>query len=189
LWLALERPTLFSGIALTAPMLKLQLHGYPSSLAMGVFGPMCLLGKGENFVPGRGEEEAFTAFEGNRVSHCRERYQFELERLRRHAFEAVGAPTNRWLWEALKATLSLRRRLWALECPVLLMEAEEDDYVRAGTLQQCLGEKSNLYTHHFSSSLHEIFMESSEIRGPAVKLVTQFIEGFNAYSYREAKAL
>lgn len=171
-----EYPDVFDGAILSAPMLKLQTGVYPEKIAELIAAYFTATGRGERYAAGQGGFDDTPDFAG---SSCisKERYCYVYGKRKKDLqYQTYGA-TYRWLFEALKATGSLRKRrnLDQIKIPILLFEAGRDHMVGNAAIEQAAERIAEAKLIRMEHSKHEIFNADEKTRSSYYETIFKFI--------------
>ena len=135
-------PQLFQKIILNSPMLRPLTGNVPWPLVIAIAQTKCLLGKKEDYVAGQKPYDGSETFE---TSGCTSRPRFEkYNELRKENKKfQVSAASYGWLLASVKMSWYIKYCGWKkLSAPVLLFQAEKDDFVSVNALRK-FAEKIN----------------------------------------------
>lgn len=170
-----DHPKLFSGVILSAPMLEIN-TGYPE---LGSFAIEALLDNtfwATSYAP---TQEPYSAkpFLGNKVTSSQARYNMRIALYDKYKSLQVGGTTNRWLYESLAYDARLRLTQNIFQVPTLLFQAGADQLVKSGGQTETCAINSPNFCKVilFSTSQHEILMETDLIRNQALQIIKNFI--------------
>ena len=172
----------FQKVVLTSPMLKIALPAgktedsvlWESWMACHLpFGPRC-----NDYAPGAGGAyDPSASFEKNTVTNSFTRFQFSRDLNNIWEKIRVGAPTIRWVREAVWTDLKIREsdNFSRLRMPILLLTAENELIVDPSLNEEFCSQAADCTLEKFAASKHEILMEKDEIRNPALKSIVEFL--------------
>lgn len=165
-----------SGVALSAPMLAIQL-GFGPWLTELVVATRCLLGKAKEYSTKPGPMDA--ARYGNDLTHSLPRLTWYRAILADRPELQLGMPSNQWMLEALRYTAELRRELLshAVACPLLVLTPGRDSVVdiEAQTLIRQSYQGRLLERLALPQAAHDPFLETDDVRDVVLQSLTQFV--------------
>lgn len=165
-----------TGMVLTAPMTGLPTWGHPPWLVRALARLHRLAGRGRAYVRGGGDWAIENhAFEGNRRTHSRLRFEREVALLRAHPELRVGGPTWGWLDAAFHLTDALRGP-WpeaSLALPLAVAVGAADPYVSATAQRAFFARFPQARVDIIPDALHEILMETDPARARFWRLFDQ----------------
>jgi len=164
------------GLILSSPMFKIGKGPVSQALMVFMLRVFLKLGKGEDYIYGNKRFNPEAPFAGNNLTHSQARYEMNKILRLRHPEIKLGAPTNRWVLEALEATCKSRQAASKIKIPVLLFEAEDDTVVDSSGLEEFHRLAENSVKILFNGSYHEILMERDDIRDKAKAHILEFLD-------------
>ncbi len=126
---AAKEPELFSGLILSSPMIRPSSAPLPWGAAAMIAGFFCLTGQSERYLFGH------HAYDGQeRFADCagtsEARFRYYREKRNREKLFQMSAGSFGWLWQTVRLHRFLMDKAWRdIACPVLLFQAEREDYV------------------------------------------------------------
>lgn len=159
-----QYPDTFSKAVLSAPMFEINRGGLPLPLVKTVTAILCLLGKGGSFLPG---QTPFSPRENSAASAAtsipRYRYYFR-QQLATPEFQNGGS-SCRWAKESIHAAERLLKpsNCAKIKIPILLFQAENDDFVCPGGQNKFIKQISNGKLVFVPGSKHEIYLSTNDI--------------------------
>jgi lysophospholipase len=163
---------------LSSPMVQIDTGSFPPAVAYGVAAVSTALGKGTDYAIGQGprEEEPFYA---NTTSHSIARWsKWEQELIPSNPEIRSGGATYNWIKSSMEAGALARRKAGAIETPLLLLQAEEDWFVRPEGLDMLCDRADDCSKVYIFGSRHEILMETDSIRDVALENIKSFLRKF-----------
>ena len=157
----MAHPGLFARVVLSAPMTSIRLRHRGAIAALARIMPK------RSFVPGGAAfNPATEPFEGNRVTHDRARFMRTRSVLEENPDLRVGSPTWGWLDAAFRAMPqgTDRKALAALDTPVLLLSAGEDQIVDNHSHEAVAKALKTCTTLKIRGARHELMMEMDAVR-------------------------
>ena len=155
----------FAGAFLSAPMLAVTTRPWPAFIARAVVAASLALGRGGDYALPIYDPLA-DAFEIDRLTHDRPRYERYKAQLRACPDLAIGALTWGWLDFAMKAGAEIARPggLEAVETPVSIVAAGHDRLVLNDAALAAARRLPNGSYLELEAAYHEILMETDAIR-------------------------
>lgn len=173
---AMEHPTAFKSMALSAPMYLPNLGKYSECMALAIAGFMNFIGKGTDLAPGRTLDEWKNSFEVNSVTHSPARFGYAQELLYAHPDNALGGPTFRWVQEAIRGGQWIRKNAEKLTTPVRILQAGDDQVVVSVYENEVCGKAKTCDLQVIDGARHEMLMESDTYRNRAVGYVMDWFD-------------
>lgn len=173
----------FHGGILACPMLDIKTGIYPKRFAQAASHFITRFGFGDRYIFGHGNyDPTQEPFEGNMLTHDREKYFAHRELQVRNPELILGGATFNWLhatFESIEEVLQ-EGYLKSIQRPILLIEAGKEmivdnkpiEYVRK-MLPQC-------EHRYYEFSRHQLFMEADEIQH-------QFWQDFDTFLEKSLK--
>ena len=164
----------FQSVVLSAPMLRINTTPYPELLAHLVVKLSCAAGMGDHYTLGAHDHNPKEAFEGNKITSSKERWETIQQVWQAHPEAVLGGPSNDWADQAMSRTHLIRKNLSKIETRILILQAGRDQFVMNPD-QLIAGKKiphARLVT--FPDSQHEILTERDPIRDRALKQIFEF---------------
>ncbi len=176
--LYLENYDDFSKAILSAPMLEIDTGRYSENTAYLMTKILAFIGFGKRYAVGKGPRVK-EAFENSTITKSAARYWMWEELIQERMFPkiATGGPTNRWVREAISASREARSDAKKIDVPILLIQADLDDYVLPQGQNEFCGKAKGCRKVFFPGSKHEILMERDVIRDEALDEIRKFING------------
>lgn len=172
----IKNPLFCDGMILSSPMLRVNTLNLPGFVAKAALGALTSTKLKTSPVPFYRGQDALKDFGTNNLTSCLERYQFFLDIRKKHPQINVGAPTTRWVYEALKLNSYIWKKKPSLECGILIMQAGEEKIVCNETQDQFAREVNNCRVIKLKDSRHEILQERDDIRNRALVQVHKFLK-------------
>ncbi|SKA66087.1 alpha/beta fold hydrolase [Enterovibrio nigricans] len=174
---AARRPNAIDAIALSAPMLGIQL----SPLLQKVAKPLCkALSSCQHpagFAPGQVPYWA-KPFKHNVLTQSEARYQWFRELYEADETLKVGGPSAQWIWQSLHACEHMMQAATQIKMPVLLLQAARDQIVCNEAIFQFhrdrLAAGLPVQFDIIAESRHELLFEQDGIRNQALEKVLTF---------------
>jgi lysophospholipase len=156
----------FAGALLCAPMLGLNTGRVSVGRARFATRLQLLLGRAQRNAPGQYGDPFAADFEGNILTHDRQRFLRVGGLIAAEPQLALGGPTWGWLDFALRATAYLARpeRLRQLTLPVVIVQAEDDRLVDNAAMEAAARQLPQGKLIRVPGAYHEILMETDPMR-------------------------
>lgn len=168
-----------SAAVLMAPMLGIVTTPWPLPVARFLTDASAALGQGGNYIFGGGPKSDFPPFEGNPLSHDRQRYGRTAALIAAEPKLDVGSPTFGWLRAAFRAMDVLARpeAAHAVDVPVLVFECGEDSVVVNAAIEAFAARLPHGKLSRIAPARHAILLESDVVRGAFWREYDAFIAG------------
>ena len=175
-----DHPDWFNAAVLSAPMLGLRLGGAINALgaAMLAYGGS-LLGFASHYIPGGGPAAADEeAFEANIVTSDPQRHAIHQALVRANPALGLGTATFGWVRAAMRSIKATEKPdyLRAIDMPVLIAEATEDQLVWGGALERAAQYMPRAELLKVEGAQHEILMERDPLRAIFWQAFDRFVE-------------
>lgn len=173
-------PDRFAAAIMTAPMLRVDLHGVPGWLARIVCYAECCSGSRDGWVWGmKGRDPLYLSFEGNVVTSDRSRFARNTSLLRANPKIRLGGPTWGWLQAAERSmrTMTSPGFAEAISTRCLLLGAGRDRVVKTEAVRQFANRLPHGCYVEIAEARHEILMESDPIRAQFWESFDRFVAG------------
>lgn len=172
-----EHPGVFQRAILNAPMFEINRGGIPYWTAKAAANLLCLLGKGNGFLMGQGtfrEQEDFPGCAAD--SYARYLYYFRQQLA--DPWLRNNGSSCRWVKESfLAGEKALKQEnCGKVTIPVLLFQAEKDDYVLPGGQDKFISNIPNGRTVFVPGSKHEVYMGQNKLLGKYMTCVMDFLK-------------
>lgn len=156
----------FSACALSAPMLGVVTSGYGYPLARALGWAWANLGQGKQYLFRHVIDPMALTFEGEKLAHDRARWDRWRSQLEACPKLGVGNLTWGWLDFAFSTTAWLRRSraVEAIDIPVLIVAAGDDDRVLTSDTAKVARRLPDCRYVEVPAAWHEILMETDDIR-------------------------
>ncbi len=140
-----------------------------------------LMGLGRMIVPG-GNSQILVAFEDNRQTSDRTRFERFNEVLKAAPELGIGAPTFGWLNAAARAMLALRGRKAGpnIKLPCLVLAAGEDRIVSTPVIEDFVSRTKAAAYVEIAGAAHELMMERDVFRDQFWAAFDAFVPGLEA---------
>jgi lysophospholipase len=173
-YLELDHHFPFQKAFLNAPMLSVKTDPYPQFVALALVKLMHFLGKQDAYAPGSHDYDPGQAFEVNRVTSSRPRYDLEHEIQKEFPSAWIGGPSNGWVEESLITSKRIRLNINKVKIPLMMITTGKDEFVNSSEItESCMSIRSHCTLIDIPLSKHETLMEQDRIRDEAFRLITQ----------------
>lgn len=154
----------FKAAVLSSPMHEINTGKSPKILANIVSAGMKLCGKETMYLPGQSPYTGKKSFP-NRSTGCKERYDYQYEKIRNNDAYHSGGSSALWYYESLRATKKLIKKENASKVmiPVLLFQAEYDTHVIPKAHNKFASYAKNCKVVHLKGAKHGSYFERDEI--------------------------
>jgi len=168
-WLEQHPPAVDSAI-LSAPLVGHKVPGAVKALlgVLDAFG-------GTGYVPG-GRPFAPVPFDANRETHSTVRHARKFQDYADHPETRLGYPTVHWMTETSRMGAAVVAGARGISVPVLLFQAEQDEYVDARALESFAAGVSGCRRVLVAGARHEMLIETDAIRGAVLAEIRAFIQ-------------
>ena len=171
--------SLFNGMILSSPMLKVKTGSLPNPLASISVEALCKTFWSKRPVNRKESRDQREAFVNNLNTTCSHRFQFFRELERRHPQVSLGAPTYGWLKEALKMGRFIHKNRKSLAPGILLMQAEQDGLVCNKAQDVFAHEVNHCRLIRLKEARHEVLQERDSIRNRALVQIHKFLKEYS----------
>jgi lysophospholipase len=170
----LERhPEDFKAAVLSAPMLQINLHGWPEFVAKIWLSIQFLFGRDNDLIDLARDPESIL-FEENEVTHSRVRYEKHKQILHVEPLLKIYGQTQRWVRKAIDGSRQARQDAALVKVPVLLLQAATDVYVISEGQNEFCQMAQNCRILPIPGSRHEILHETDAVRNVALAEIFHF---------------
>lgn len=172
-----EYPEYFKKAILNAPMLEVETGNIPDFIAKMVVKAAVIFGQDGKYVVGKNPFSPSYSFNSTATT-SENRWNYVNDIINENEEFQRGEASYQWLNEAFKATKKFTKKENAskVEIPVLLFQAGDDTYVRAGGQNKFAEYAGNCELVKIDNAKHEIYFESDEIQKPYLEKVMKFFE-------------
>jgi lysophospholipase len=162
-------------VAFVTPMFGIRLLGLTGA-AHALTELLTRLGLGDRMVPGGRPYRPLTHnLLKARRSHSELRLRLTEAAYLESPTLAVGAPSNRWVSEAIEGARRVRRAAAQLRLPALVLEATHDRSVTRRPQRQVCEQSTACERIVLEGAFHELLHESDEYRQPAIEEILRFL--------------
>ncbi|GLT19025.1 lysophospholipase L2 [Vibrio zhanjiangensis] len=171
----------FCAIALSAPMLGVNLPWCLKLIALPYNQIMASLSSQPKFAPGQ-QPYYSKPFDNNLLTQSDVRYQWFRELYEKRPELKVGGASHRWVWQGLMAAKKCYLMARHIHTPLLILQAECDevvsnhDQVKFFNKLVKYNQQSQLRT--IENSRHEILFEKDEYRNQALDAIFSFFSHY-----------
>ncbi len=170
-----EHPEGFQKVVLIAPMLGLTFPKWLESPLCSFLNLLSWLSIDTFFIRPPRDPASYT-FATTEVTYSQARYETLNYTITAHEPEVhVWGLTARWLGQALNSGHRIENDATRIQTPILLLQAGKDSFVRADAQDQFCRLAGNCRLIRIPGALHEILMETDQIRTPAIKEIADFL--------------
>jgi lysophospholipase len=173
-----DKPDMFAGAVMTAPMLQADTRGYPAWLARLACRMQNLAGATTEWVWGMDKRDPLTmSFEDNLVTSDRARFARNRDMLTDHPDIRLSGPTWGWLEAAYRSMALVTAPGFAerITTPILIVGAGRDRIVKTSAARAFARRLPNATYLELEDAEHEILMENDSIRA-------RFWNAFDAFA-------
>jgi lysophospholipase len=172
----LENPDYFNALAISSPMLKIQTKPYPYLVAKTIVTSMVVIGKGATFAAGQKGYNPNNTFENNKYTSSKERFEMAEQIFKDLPKTILGGPSNKWIYEVMKGTSSLRRKYKKITAPMNVYIAGNESYSEPSDMHKLCAKALQCNEFNFPNSKHEIYNDRDENREA---MLTSVVELFS----------
>lgn len=163
----LERGREVAGVVLLSPMFDIDTSPFPKAVAVMISKIMKFLGRGEDYAIGAGDfYRDENTFRNNKLTSDISRYMAAKYIIDNNPDLAVGGVTYQWMCASFDSIKKLNRAISesVLSSPLLIISAELDKVVSNKAQRNFARKIKTAKFVTIKGALHEILMESDEIR-------------------------
>ncbi len=170
-----QHPVAFRKAVLNAPMIAPKTANFPGWAAELLALLMCLSGNGKKRVLNYGDFDENDPFETS-AGTSPERFDYYHQKRIHYRHLRTTAPTYGWLLQAVGVTRNLlnRENCATVQAPVLLFQAERDDYVHPEPQEKYIARIPHGELVRIKNCKHEIYMSPNEILQPYLNQILSF---------------
>lgn len=175
----IRRPKAYHRAVLNAPMIAINTGHIPVQVCRLLSGALCALGRGRKLMPTFAKAYNPNENFDTSCSANRERFDYYQSKRRSTPHLQNTSPTASWVKTSLDVTDVLLdpANAGAIGCPVLLLQAENDDTVDNGAQQQFINLVPQGRLAQIPGSKHEIFMSGDDALNVYYEKLFGFLEG------------
>ncbi len=171
-----EHPGDIDALALSAPMLDINLGAFPPPVAASLANGICDSTDGSAYAIGMGpykEEQDFTT---NSVTSSQARWTWKVQQLRDDVKLRAGGLTWRWLCQALVGSSRAQQSGRFSSTPTVLFQAANDTIVnRLGQERYC-ADAPRCTFNRIDDAKHELLQERDEVRNLVLSRLVRFFD-------------
>lgn len=172
-------PDDITAAVLSSPMLEIDTGSFPPAVAYGIAALSTVLGKGTGYAIGQGQRDAEPSFYQNTTTHSFVRWsKWEEDLIPLNPEIRSGGATYGWIKRSMEAGAAARKKAAAVKTPLLLLQAEEDWFVRPEGQDSFCKNADECSKVYLFGSRHEILMETDPIRNIALECIKSFLREF-----------
>ena len=152
-----QHPSVFSKAIFSSPLFEVNRGNIPYGVAKTLARILCMIGKGKDYLPGQGQFSNNEDFEHS-ASNCKERYLYYFQKQIKDIHLQNNGSSCRWTLEIFNACEKLLSHCDKINIPILLMQADKDDFVLPGGHDIFLSKVKNGKKLFFPNTKHEIYL-------------------------------
>ena len=176
---AAAEPSLFAKVILSSPMIRPTSGGVPWFATRFICAFFCAIGREQSYAPGQGPYRPGERFEDSAAS-SEPRFQYYKELRDADPALRMGGATYGWMNASVKLSTFLLKEGWqAISCPVLLLQADHDDFVmnaqQGEFMEKLRGVSASSRLVHLSGTKHELFNSRDDILAEYLALLLDFL--------------
>ncbi len=161
-------------LAMVSPMLGFPTAPWPAFLVPPLLSLLDLLGFGRSYIIGGGAWKPEPWDPDNVLTSDREKYEFYQRLERDHPLLRLGAPTNNWVRQSLKAIGAIMAGADRITVPILMLQAGSDRVVDNAAQVRFARWAPACRLVVVPGARHEILMEKPGLRNPALRKIIDF---------------
>ena len=171
-----EHPGDLDALALSAPMLDINLGAFPPPVAASLASGICDSTDGSGFAIGGGPYKEEQDFTRNSVTSSEARWTWKVQQLRDDEQIRAGGLTWRWLCQALVGSSRAQQSGRFSSTPTVLFQAADDTFVnRPGQEKYCTDAPRCTFSR-IENAKHELLQERDEVRNLVLSRVVRFFD-------------
>ena len=171
-----EHPDDLQALAMTSPMLDINLGAFPPPVAASLAGGICNSTDGTGYAIGSGPYSEETDFPNNSVTHSQERWTWKIQQLHDDESIRLGGITWRWLCQALVGSSRAQQSGRFSSTPTLLFQAGQDSIVKPEGQTKYCTEAPRCTLSRIDEGKHELLQERDELRNVVLSRVVKFFD-------------
>lgn len=168
-------PEIIDRLVLSSPMVQIDTGKYSEPEAFLLLLGLIGIGKGDQYTLGEGPPNPNRKFENNNWTHSLARFEMAKNLEKENPYLQVGGPTNRWVYESLKAGHRITKDSDHINSPILMFQTK-NDYIALPERQNKICNVTNCRKVYFENARHEMFQEKDEIRNVVLKETIEFLK-------------
>lgn len=171
----IKYPDDFQKAVLTAPMIAPATNGIPVWVGKALASGNILLGKKQKRIFLHRPFNPEQTFEKS-ADTSRARFEYYKKKCVENQHLQNSSATYGWTKEALNLTKTLlnKKNCQKIQIPVLLFQAEKDDFVRLPEQIRFLSQIPHGYLKRMAGTKHEIYSSTNDVMKPYLKYILQF---------------
>lgn len=170
-----QKSDVFDKVVFSSPLFEVNRGGVPYFAAKGIASLLCAFGSGNKYLPGQGTFQAKEDFEGS-ASNCYERYIQYYRCQVKDKFLQNNGSSNRWAYEVFKACEKLQKDCKKIQIPILLFQADKDDFVLPNAQDTFISSVPNGRIVFVKDAKHEIYLSDDHTVELYVQAIFDFLE-------------
>jgi len=175
-----DRPGLFRGAVLSAPMLAVSTRGWPRLLPPLISALYTACGRGHQFAWGMAAHDPLALdFDAQLCTTDVKRYARTQDILNAHPDLRLAGPTWGWITAAFRSMRNVSRSAEAIATPVLIVGAGRDRIVMTRAGREFAARLPHGQYVEIEDSEHEILMENDSVRARFWQAFDAFVENLN----------
>jgi len=164
---------------LSSPMLEINTGIFPPAIAYAVAALGTALGKGKDYALGQGPRDDNPYFFEFTTTHsCARWSKWEEDLIPNNPEIISGGATYGWLKRSMEAGALARRQAARVATPVLMLQDEEDSYVKPEAEDSFCKNAGVCTKVYFFGSRHEILIETDAIRNLVLDNIRSFLRKY-----------
>jgi lysophospholipase len=172
-------PDYITATVLSSPMVQINTGSFPPAVAYAVSALATALGKGAEYAIGQGPRTDDPYFFEFTTTHSLARWsKWEEDLIPNNPGILSGGATYGWLKRSMEGGALARMQAARVQTPVLLLQAEEDSYVKLEGQDSFCQNADDCSKVFLFGSRHEILMETDEIRTVALDYIRSFLRKY-----------
>lgn len=166
-----QHPRDFNAASFCSPMLGFTSYICPLAKILN--------SKTPKYAPGQTDyHNDSTAFEGNDVSYCKERYYRKIAENNLHPESVLGGASVQWLAESCKHIKSTFKNIDNIEIPIIIFLAEDESVVNPKATEKFIKKAQkagvNCEGYIIKNAMHEILVEKDQARRELLSTTLMF---------------
>lgn len=171
-----EHPEDVQALALSSPMLDINLGAFPPPVAASLAGGICDSTDGTGYAIGSGPWKQEATFEGNSVTHSEPRWTWKRQQLDDDERIRLGGITWRWLCQALVGSSRAQQSGRFSSTPTLLFQASDDTIINPKGQEKYCADAPRCTFSRVEGAKHELLQERDELRNLVLSRVVKFFD-------------
>lgn len=170
-----RHPFVFKKAVLNSPMMQINTEPFTESEARRYAFFLMSLRRATYYPPGMGPfNPDELIFETNEQTHSKARYNSIKSLLDFYPDQALGDPTVRWVFEALRVTQKIDKLAPKIQTPLLIIQAGLDQTVRPDRQNKFCQSSPQCRISHYPKSYHQPLLEVDSIRNRVINEMKSF---------------